>query len=73
MSIPNIHLWKMSDISEINSFMSIKTWITIKKSKVEAKDRKPVPANWLLNSKEDPDGLIRLKLIHVVKGYIQVS
>ena len=53
--------------------MSRKAWIPIKRSTVKAKSIIPVPGQWLLKSKEDPDSLIRLKSINVVKGYMQVS
>ena len=44
----------------------------IKRSVVKEKGRKPVPVKWVFNSKEDFVGLIGLKSINVVKGYIQV-
>ena len=33
---------------------------------------KPVPFKWVFNSKSESDGLIRLKLRNIVKGYMQV-
>ena len=62
----------MSDIYELNHFMSRKAWILINRSRVKAKGSKPVPVKWVFNSKEYPGGLIRLKSINLVKGYIQV-
>ena len=59
--MPNVHLWKMSAISELNNFLSGKAWILIKRSKLKFKGRNLVPIKWLLNSKEESDGLIRLK------------
>ena len=32
----------------------------------------PVPVQWILSGKEEPDGLIPLKPINVVNGYMQV-
>ena len=42
---PNGHLWKISDISEVNNFLSRKEWILIKKRIVKEKGRNPVPVN----------------------------
>ena len=72
MSIPNQYLLKISDIYEVNNFLSRKACIPIKISKANTKDIKPVPVKWVFNSKEDSDGLMRLESINVVKGYIQV-
>ena len=44
----------------------------MKKSKVKEKGRNPVPVNWVLKSREEPEVLICLKLRNVVKGYVQV-
>ena len=52
--------------------MSRKAWIPTKRSVVKAKGRKPVPVKWLFKSKEEAYGLICLKSINVVKGYMQV-
>ena len=43
-----------------------------KRSIVKSKFVNQVLVKWLLRSEEDPDGLIRLKSINVVVGYIQV-
>ena len=43
-----------------------------KRSIVKARGRNTVPVKWIFNSKEEVDGLIRLKSINVVKGYTQV-
>ena len=56
----------MSATSGVNNF-----WITIKRSKVESKGSKPVLAKGVFKSKEEPDGIIRLKSRNLVKGYIQ--
>ena len=73
MTRTNGHLWKMSETYEMNNFLSINEWILTKRSVVKAKDRKPVPVKWVFKIKEDPDGLIHLKSINVVKGYMQVT
>ena len=39
---------------------------------MKAKGRKPVPVKWVFKSKEEPDGLIHLDLINVIKGYVKV-
>ena len=62
----------MSAISEVKQFLSRKAWIPTKRIVVKAKLRKPVPIKWLFKSKKEADGLIRLKYINVVKGYMQV-
>ena len=72
MTIPNGHLWKVSAISEVIHFLSRKAWIPINSSKVKSKGRNTVPVKWVLNGKEETDGLISLKSVNVVKGYIQV-
>ena len=72
MTRPNGHLWKMSSISEVDHSLSIKAWIPTKMSSIKARRRKPVPVKWLFNSKEGADGLICLKSINAVKGYMQV-
>ena len=72
MTGPNGCLWKMSDISEVYDFMSRKAWIPTKRRTTKEKVRNTVPVKCVFNIKEDPDVLIRLKLINVVKGYIQV-
>ena len=63
----------MSAISEVNNFLSRNCWTLIKRSKVKSKYIKLVHVKWVFDIKEDPDGLIHLKLINVVKGYMQVS
>ena len=70
---PNGHLWKMSAIYEVNNFLSRKAWIPTKISAVKSKDGNPLHVKWIFKSKEDPDGLIHLKSINIVKGYMQVS
>ena len=52
----------------MNNFLSRKAWITSKRSIVKSKVRNTVPVKWVLNSKKDPDGLICMKPINVVKG-----
>ena len=44
----------------------------IKRIIVKATSRNPVPFKWLLNIREEPDGLICLKSINVVKRHIRV-
>ena len=44
----------------------------MKKSAVKDKGIKPVPVKWVFKSKEEADGLISLKSINVVKGYMKV-
>ena len=51
MSRPRRNLWKMSDISEVNNFLSRKAWILINRSTVKAKNSKPVPMKRLFKSK----------------------
>ena len=60
----------MSIISEENNFLSIMAWITTEVSILRAEGRNPVPFKWLLNSKEDADGLISMKSINLVKEYM---
>ena len=60
MSRPNRHLWKISAISEVNNFLSRKTWVTINILKLKAKGSNPLPAKWKSKSKKYPDILIRL-------------
>ena len=50
MSIPYVHLCKMSAIYEVNGFMSINSWIPIKRSKVNAKGRDPLPLKRVFKS-----------------------
>ena len=57
----NGHLWEISAIYEVKTFLSRKAWITIKKIILKAKGGKPVPVKWVLNSKEETDRLIRMK------------
>ena len=59
-------------ISEMNNFLSRRTWIPTKRSVVKAKGRNPVPVKWVVKIKEEAGGLIRLKSRNVVKGYMQV-
>ena len=42
----------------------------MKRSAIKAKGRNPEPVRWEFNSKEEADGLFRLKSINVVNGYI---
>ena len=49
---PNVHIWRMSTISEGNFFLSRKAWITIKRIKVKPKVRNPVLVKSVLNIKE---------------------
>ena len=72
MTMPNGYLYKISEISEVNHFLSRKAWIPTKISVVKSKGRKPVPVKWVFKSKEEADGLIILELINLVKGYMQV-
>ena len=72
MTRSNGHLWKISAISEVNNFLSIKAWILTKIIVVQVKGRNPVPVKWVFKSKEEADGLILIKSINVVKGYMQV-
>ena len=72
MTRPNGHLWKISEIYEVNNFMSGKAWILMKRSVVKEKCRNPVPFKWVFNCKEDSGVLIFLKSVNVVKGCIQV-
>ena len=62
----------MSTIFEVNSFLSRKEWIQTKRCVEKARGRNLVPFKWLFKSKEEPDILIRLNYINVVKGYTQV-
>ena len=57
---------------EVNAFLSRKYWILIKRSKLKAKGRKPVPGKGVFKSKEYPGRSIILKSRNAVKGYIQV-
>ena len=61
MMRPNVHLWKMSAILEVNNFLSRKALIPTKRISIKAKGRNTVPIKWLFKSNEDADGLIRLK------------
>ena len=72
MKRPNVHLWIMSAISEVNDFFPREAWIPTKRNIVKAKVRKLVPVKWLFTSKEEADGLIRLKPRNIIKGYMQV-
>ena len=65
--------YKMSVIYEVKKFLSRKVCITTKRSSVKYKRRNPVPIKWVFKSKEETDGLIRLKQRNVVKGYMQVA
>ena len=62
----------MSETSEVNNFLSRKSWITMKRMVMKSKDRNPVHVKWVFKSKREPDELICLKSINVVKGYMQV-
>ena len=72
MTRPDGHECKMSAISEVNFFLSRKACIMTKRSVMKEKGGNPVPVKWVFKSKEDPDGLIHLKNINVVKGSMQV-
>ena len=72
MPRPNGILWKISAVSEVNNYLSRKSWILINRSKVKAKVKNPVPVKWVFKSKEEPGGLILLKSIDAVKLYIKV-
>ena len=72
MKIPIEYLWKMSEISEVNNFLTRKAWIPMERSVIKAKGRKLVPMKWVFKIKEEADGLIRTKSRNVVKGYMQV-
>ena len=56
----------------MNIVLSRKASIPKKICTVNATGRKSVSVKWLFNSKEEADGLISLKSINVVKGYMQV-
>ena len=58
-------------MSEINNFLSRKSWIQMKIITAKPKGRNPVPVQYVLKSKEEHDGSIRLNSINVVKGYMQ--
>ena len=51
MTRPNGNLWKMSEISEVKSFLSRKAWILKKISAIKSKGRNPVPFKWVFKSK----------------------
>ena len=51
MISPNVNLWIMSVISEVNNFLSRKSWIQTNRSVVKSKGRNLVPVKWLLKSK----------------------
>ena len=51
MTRPNGNLWKMSEISEVKSFLSRKAWILKKRSAIKSKGRNPVPFKWVFKSK----------------------
>ena len=72
MTRPNGHFWKVSAISEVNNFLSRKTWIPTKRSAVKAKVRNSVPSKWVFKSREETGRLIRTKLRNVVKVYMSV-
>ena len=61
----------MSDISEVNIFLSRKACILTKIGVLKEKGRNTVPFKWLFKSKEEADILICLKSINVVKGYMK--
>ena len=72
MTRPNGYLWKKSVIPEVNNFLSMKLWIMTKRRIVKAKGIKPVPGKWVFKSKEEPNELVHLNSIKLVKGYMQV-
>ena len=49
-----------------------KAWIPTKRRVVKNKGRNTVPVKWVFKSKEEADGLIHMKSINVVKGYMKV-
>ena len=51
MTRPNVHLWEMSRISEVNNFLSRKAWVLMKISVVKYKGRNSVPVKWIFKSK----------------------
>ena len=59
---------EMAVIYEVKRFLKIKAWIMFKKSRVKEKGIKKVPVKWVFISKEETDGLIRLKSRNVVNG-----
>ena len=61
MMRPNINLFKMSAISEVENFLSRKACILTKISVVKYKSRNPVPIKWVFKSKEEAGGLFNLK------------
>ena len=46
----------MSDILEVNGFLSRKAWILTKISIVKDKGSEPVPVKWVFKSNEEADG-----------------
>ena len=72
MARPDRYLCKISAISEVNQFLSRKSWIPTKRSVVKAKGRNPAPVKWVFKRKEEAGGLIRLNSRNSVKGYMQV-
>ena len=67
MTRQNGHLWKMSAISEVIVFLSIKAWILTKRSIVKYKGIKPLPVKWVFKIREEAEGLIFLRSRNVVK------
>ena len=72
MTRPNVYLWQVSAIFEVNNFLPRKVQITTKRRVVKSEGRNTLPVKWVFKSKEEPDGFIRLKSINLVKGYMQV-
>ena len=62
----------MSAILEVNNFLSRKAWILEKRSVVKSKGINPVPVKWVFKRKEQTGGLISIKSINVVKGYMKL-
>ena len=72
MTRPNVYLWQVSAIFEVNNFLPRKVQITTKRRVVKSEGRNTLPVKWVFKSKEEPDGLICRKERYLVKGYMQV-
>ena len=70
MSRAIVHLWKISEVSEIKNFISRKAYIFIIRTTVKYKGMKPLPLKWVVKRKENPDIPIHLKPRDAVKGYM---
>ena len=51
MTRPNVHLWEMLRISEVNNFLSRKAEVLMKISVGQYKGRNSVPVKWIFKSK----------------------